>query len=129
MPNQISQSELLQWAVTNQPASGPAPAQTPAPPLERLDPKWIEVLLGKEDAARMKGAFLEPGRFFSFDAVRKSLRNCVVVIEDPAASLDEKLVAFDELELASGVVGKDRCGHSARNYAQLGGRRRAGTEY
>eukprot|EP00842_Homolaphlyctis_polyrhiza_P005549 jgi/Hompol1/5996/HPOL_000161-RA len=47
--------------------------------LHNKDPKWIEVLLGKEDAIRM--------------------RECVERITNDELSEDKRIEAFDELEL------------------------------
>lgn len=48
---------------------------------EPLDPKWIEIMMGKDDAVRM--------------------RDCGKILRDPAKSTDEKLAAFDELEMVN----------------------------
>ncbi|KAI9103755.1 armadillo-type protein [Phlyctochytrium arcticum] len=87
-----TQSELLQWAVQHttenpsegsisttqqqqQPISSNSAPNAPQP----IDPKWLEVILGKEDAVRM--------------------RECVDLITSPDRSIDTKLGAFDELEM------------------------------
>ncbi|KAI8819542.1 armadillo-type protein [Fimicolochytrium jonesii] len=71
----ISSSELLQWGTAHMtPGSEP-----PAAPREPIDPKWLEVIMGKEDAARMK--------------------DCMEIIQATDKSLDEKEGAFDELEM------------------------------
>ncbi|KAJ3174401.1 hsp70 nucleotide exchange factor fes1 [Geranomyces variabilis] len=69
----ISQSELLQWGTAH---STPGESR---PPLEPIDPKWLEVILGKEDAIRMK--------------------DCMEIIQDAANTLYDKESAFDELEM------------------------------
>jgi hypothetical protein len=62
-------NQLLGWATSN---------SQQEPPTEPVDPKWIDVILGKEDAVRM--------------------RELMDVITSEQ-SLDTKLNAFDELEL------------------------------
>ena len=44
-----------------------------------LDPKWIDIMMGKDDAVRM--------------------RDCGKVLQDSTKSTEEKLAAFDELEM------------------------------
>ncbi|KAI9032450.1 armadillo-type protein [Hyaloraphidium curvatum] len=44
-----------------------------------LDPKWIEIMMGKDDAVRM--------------------RDCGKILQDPTKTTEEKLAAFDELEM------------------------------
>ncbi|KAI9209847.1 armadillo-type protein, partial [Polychytrium aggregatum] len=78
----ITQSELLQWAVLNTATQGEDTTTETRPELLQrgpIDPKWIEVILGKEDSARMK--------------------ECVETCADPNRTLDEKYVAMDELEM------------------------------
>ncbi|KAI9343864.1 hypothetical protein DFJ73DRAFT_941739 [Zopfochytrium polystomum] len=84
--NITTQADLLHWAVLHTAtASEDAPRRTPEEiaELERkakqLDPKWVDVILGKSDAVRMKEA--------------------MEVITDASKSVDDRLAAFDELEL------------------------------
>ncbi|KAJ3328521.1 hsp70 nucleotide exchange factor fes1 [Blyttiomyces sp. JEL0837] len=77
----ITQTDLLQWAILNRATANedaPAPAAMPEG-AEQLDPKWVDVMLGKSDSLRMKES--------------------VQILTDPSKSLDEKLTAFDELEM------------------------------
>ncbi|KAJ3157543.1 hsp70 nucleotide exchange factor fes1 [Geranomyces michiganensis] len=69
----ISQSELLQWGTAH---STPGDVR---PTIEPIDPKWLDVILGKEDAIRMK--------------------DCMEVIQSTGKSLADKETAFDELEM------------------------------
>ncbi|TPX65962.1 hypothetical protein SpCBS45565_g04823 [Spizellomyces sp. 'palustris'] len=78
MPNPPTQSELLQWAVTHTQDESPAVHERPNT-REPIDPKWIDVILGKDDAVKMK--------------------ECVETIRGTDKSLDDKLAAFDELEM------------------------------
>ncbi|KAL7748639.1 hsp70 nucleotide exchange factor fes1 [Sorochytrium milnesiophthora] len=72
--------DLLKWGIENATRGEDAPASTRPPP-QPLDPKWIEVVLGKPDAARMR------------DAVT------IAVDADHTHSLDDRLTALDELLL------------------------------
>ncbi|KNC99601.1 uncharacterized protein SPPG_04989 [Spizellomyces punctatus DAOM BR117] len=78
MPNRPTQSELLQWAVTHTTDESSAIPERPVT-REPIDPKWIDVILGKDDAVKMK--------------------ECVETIRGTEKSLDDKLAAFDELEM------------------------------
>ncbi|TPX58685.1 hypothetical protein PhCBS80983_g02960 [Powellomyces hirtus] len=69
----ISQSELLQWGTAHS-TPGAVPANR-----EPIDPKWLEVILGKEDSVRMK--------------------ECMEIIQDAEKSVHEKEAAFDEFEM------------------------------
>ncbi|KAI9164613.1 hsp70 nucleotide exchange factor fes1 [Blastocladiella emersonii ATCC 22665] len=75
---QLGLNELLKWSITNatqnEDPTGPSPAD-----LAKLDPKWIDVMLGKPDAVRM--------------------RDAMAVIADRDREVADRLVAFDELEL------------------------------
>ncbi|KAJ3071830.1 hsp70 nucleotide exchange factor fes1 [Podochytrium sp. JEL0797] len=77
----VTASDLLQWAVINKATKEEdAPARTePMEPREPIDPKWIDIILGKPDSVRMK--------------------ECIVIIQDSTQSLEVKLQAFDELEM------------------------------
>ncbi|KAJ3023911.1 UNVERIFIED_CONTAM: hsp70 nucleotide exchange factor fes1 [Siphonaria sp. JEL0065] len=77
----VTASDLLAWAVVNKATEKEdAPERDePMAPREPIDPKWIDVILGKPDSARMK--------------------ECVDIIQDESKSLDERLTAFDELEM------------------------------
>ncbi|KAJ3325944.1 hypothetical protein HDV06_002329 [Boothiomyces sp. JEL0866] len=70
----VTPTQLLAWATENRTEEPERPARHPEP----IDPKWIEIILGKPDAARMK--------------------DCVDVVKSDA-TLDAKLVALDELEM------------------------------
>ncbi|KAJ3208696.1 hsp70 nucleotide exchange factor fes1 [Dinochytrium kinnereticum] len=76
MSRPITQAELLQWAVINQTtAEEDAPHETPKD-VKPLDPKWVDVILGKPDSLRMRGDY-----------------------QDKEKNIDERLDAFDELEM------------------------------
>ncbi|TPX31495.1 hypothetical protein SmJEL517_g05194 [Synchytrium microbalum] len=75
----IGPSELLQWAVLqtatkNEDAPGPGPQN-----VEPIDPKWIDLILGKSDAIRM--------------------RECVEFFSNPSNSVDDRITNMDDLEL------------------------------
>lgn len=86
-----SASELLALATSlstsgsasDVPDSNPA-SGAPAP----LDPKWIDVLMGRDDAVRM--------------------RDCGKVLRDKEKSIEEKIVAFDELEMVASAGRRTR---------------------
>ncbi|KAJ3017140.1 hsp70 nucleotide exchange factor fes1 [Thoreauomyces humboldtii] len=67
-------SELLQWSSAHSTPGAEPPVQR-----EPIDPKWLEVIMGKEDSARMK--------------------DCMVIISDTSISIDEREAAFDEFEM------------------------------
>ena len=72
-------TSLLAWAVANQ--SDPHNNESPTHPqlnISQIDPKWIEVILGKPDSARMK------------ELVSTILEN---------KDLDTRIASFDELEM------------------------------
>ncbi|KAJ3277115.1 hsp70 nucleotide exchange factor fes1 [Terramyces sp. JEL0728] len=74
MTERVTPTQLLAWSVENR-------SEEPARPVrnrEPIDPKWIEIILGKPDSARMK--------------------DCVEIVKSEA-TLDEKLAALDELEM------------------------------
>ena len=76
----ITQSELLQWSVLHTATlNEDAPQRTEPLQTEPIDPKWIEAILGKEDAVRM--------------------RECVERITDASLVEEDRVTAFDELEL------------------------------
>ncbi|KAI8614488.1 armadillo-type protein [Chytriomyces sp. MP71] len=77
----VTQSDLLQWAIVNKAtAKEDAPARVGVPEKrEPIDPKWVDVILGKSDSVRMK--------------------ECVAILVDDAKELAVKLAAFDELEM------------------------------
>lgn len=70
----ITSGELLNWSILNRSVE-----ETPRPNLQQIDPKWLDIVMGKQDAVRMK--------------------ECMDAILDSESQLDSKLVAFDELEL------------------------------
>ncbi|KAI8907840.1 armadillo-type protein [Gorgonomyces haynaldii] len=72
--SRLTESDLLAWATVNAQSED----NTVNRPLQPLDPKWVDVILGKGDAIRLKECF-------------------EVVYSDK--SLEEKLQAFDEIEL------------------------------
>ena len=55
--NRITPTDLLAWSVVNQ-ATEREDRTTATAPHEPIDPKWIDVILGKPDAARMRGLSL-----------------------------------------------------------------------
>ncbi|KAJ3230210.1 hsp70 nucleotide exchange factor fes1 [Chytriomyces hyalinus] len=76
----VTSSDLLQWAVINNATKKEdAPYQANPVKHEPIDPKWVDVILGKSDSVRMK--------------------ECVDILQDNTKDLDEKLTAFDELEM------------------------------
>ncbi|KAI8927264.1 nucleotide exchange factor Fes1-domain-containing protein, partial [Entophlyctis helioformis] len=76
----VTQAELLQWSVLNTATAGEdTTAATEPAQREPIDPKWVDVLLGKGDALRMK--------------------ECVETVANTDLSVDERIEAFDELEL------------------------------
>ncbi|ORY53060.1 Fes1-domain-containing protein [Rhizoclosmatium globosum] len=77
----VTSSDLLQWAIINKATEKEdAPARDePMVPREPIDPKWVDIILGQPDSVRMK--------------------ECVEIIKDASKTLDEKLQAFDELEM------------------------------
>ncbi|KAJ3394184.1 hsp70 nucleotide exchange factor fes1 [Entophlyctis sp. JEL0112] len=75
----VTSSDLLQWAIINKAtAAEDAPSATPTPAAP-IDPKWVDVILGKSDSVRMK--------------------ECVEELQKESNSLEVKLQAFDELEM------------------------------
>ena len=57
-----------------------ANTNTAAPaPSHNLDPKWLDIIMGKQDVVRMK--------------------ECMAVLSNPIVDVQDKLLAFDELEL------------------------------
>ncbi|KAJ3044106.1 hsp70 nucleotide exchange factor fes1 [Rhizophlyctis rosea] len=77
----ITQAELLQWSVLNTATRNEdttVDASEAVRNREPIDPKWLEVILGKDDAIRM--------------------RECVQTIQDETVGLDDRVTAFDELE-------------------------------
>ncbi|KAJ3105458.1 hsp70 nucleotide exchange factor fes1 [Phlyctochytrium planicorne] len=75
----MSQSELLQWAILNKATAKEDAPDGPKKPLQPIDPKWVDIILGKPDSARLK--------------------ECMEVIQDDSKELSEKLAAFDEFEM------------------------------
>jgi len=76
----ITTSDLLQWSILNRTTEGEdAPKNNNHIDPEKIDPKWLDVILGKDDSVRM--------------------RECCEVIQDDSKTLDEKLNALDELEM------------------------------
>ena len=76
-------TDLLAWAVTHIPETGPNANDTTSnttPPVnvQEIDRKWIEVILGKPDSARMKD---------------------LITTINETSDVDMKVAAFDELEL------------------------------
>ncbi|KNE71715.1 hypothetical protein AMAG_20440 [Allomyces macrogynus ATCC 38327] len=74
---QLNLQELLKWGISN--ATKAEDPTIDKPDLEKLDPKWVDIILGKPDAARMKDA--------------------MAVIADSSKHMEDRLLAFDELEL------------------------------
>ncbi|KAJ3360199.1 hsp70 nucleotide exchange factor fes1 [Allomyces javanicus] len=74
---QLNLQELLKWGISN--ATKSEDPTIDKPDLEKLDPKWVDIILGKPDAARMKDA--------------------MAVIADSSKNIEDRLLAFDELEL------------------------------
>ena len=72
-------TSLLAWSVANQtdPQTNDSPAHPP-PNISQIDPKWIEVILGKPDSARMKE---------------------LVTNISESKDLDTRIASFDELEM------------------------------
>ncbi|KAJ3414630.1 hsp70 nucleotide exchange factor fes1 [Chytridiales sp. JEL 0842] len=83
MPSKpLTHSDLLQWSILNTAtANEDAPARSASDQVkhEKIDPKWVDIILGKPDAVRMK--------------------ELVELISDTAKSSAERLSAFDELEM------------------------------
>jgi len=76
----ITTSELLQWSILNRTTEKEdAPKDSNHVDPEKIDPKWLDVILGKDDSVRM--------------------RECCEIIQDSSKSLDEKINALDELEM------------------------------
>ncbi|KAJ3140119.1 hsp70 nucleotide exchange factor fes1 [Physocladia obscura] len=77
----VTSSDLLQWAIINKSTEKEdAPIRTEElAPREPIDPKWVDVILGKSDSVRMK--------------------ECMDELLDDSKDLDIKLQAFDELEM------------------------------
>jgi len=76
----ITTSDLLQWSILNQTTEKEdAPKTKDRVDPEKIDPKWLDVILGKDDSVRM--------------------RECCEIIQDESKSLDEKLNALDEMEM------------------------------
>ncbi|KXS19826.1 hypothetical protein M427DRAFT_41671 [Gonapodya prolifera JEL478] len=80
----LTASDLLHFAtaLSTATAKEDAPKQnpgTPANPVQKIDPKWIDIVLGKDDAVRM--------------------RECGEVLSKESSTVDEMVVALDELEL------------------------------
>ena len=75
----ITQSDLLQWSIINtataaEDTTGPSQVNT-----EPIDPKWVDIILGKPDAVRMK--------------------DTMETIENKEMDMTVRIEAFDELEL------------------------------
>ncbi|OUM65163.1 hypothetical protein PIROE2DRAFT_7882 [Piromyces sp. E2] len=76
----ITTSDLLQWSILNQTTEKEdAPKTNNHVDPEKIDPKWLDVILGKDDSVRM--------------------RECCEIIQDESKSLNEKLNALDEMEM------------------------------
>ncbi|KAI9143620.1 armadillo-type protein [Paraphysoderma sedebokerense] len=81
MPN-IDLNSLLVWSIENagkDEDAPPRPANEEAPKPKPIDPKWIDIILGKPDSVRMK--------------------DCMAEIQDTSLQLEVREQAFDELEL------------------------------
>ncbi|KAI9220303.1 nucleotide exchange factor Fes1-domain-containing protein [Blastocladiella britannica] len=76
--NSIALNDLLKWGIEHTTASEDAPPTT-APRPEPLDPKWVDIILGKPDAVRM--------------------RDCMSAMTAPATDLSARTAAADELEM------------------------------
>ncbi|KAJ3079142.1 hsp70 nucleotide exchange factor fes1, partial [Quaeritorhiza haematococci] len=76
-------SDLLHWATAITAATKKEDTTTDNSEAlknrEKIDPKWLDVILGKDDAVRM--------------------RECVDVIKNSEKTEEDKVVAFDELEM------------------------------
>lgn len=76
MSQRITPNQLLAWSVINQETE--RQDRTVNRPLEPIDPKWIEIILGKPDSARI-------------------MESIGCILSD--AEMEKRLTAFDELEL------------------------------
>lgn len=62
MSGHLTERDLLKWSTSLQQATKSEDVQSQLTPEEieerkkRLDPKWIDVILGRTDAMRMRGA-------------------------------------------------------------------------
>jgi hypothetical protein len=52
--SRITSADLLAWSIINRETEKEDRTE-PTGPHEPIDPKWIDVILGKPDAARMRG--------------------------------------------------------------------------
>jgi hypothetical protein len=50
----IDMNKLLQWGLQHSTKNEDAPSAA-SRPVEPLDPKWVDIILGKSDVVRMKG--------------------------------------------------------------------------
>lgn len=76
----IDMKKLLSWGLENATRSEDAPETTQTTrPREPLDPKWVDIILGKSDNLRMK--------------------ECTERALDSDLSIEDRLLALDELEL------------------------------
>ncbi|KAI8828596.1 armadillo-type protein [Chytriomyces cf. hyalinus JEL632] len=97
----VTSSDLLQWAVINNATKKEdAPYQANPVKHEPIDPKWVDVILGKSDSVRMKGDD-HPCLLAKSPNLTLVLptSECVEILQDKTKDLDEKLAAFDELEM------------------------------
>lgn len=79
-PPSLTTNELLQWSILNSATkSEDAPERENEVKPEKIDTKWLDVILGKGDSVVM--------------------RECCETIQDEKKSLDEKLNALDEMEM------------------------------
>jgi hypothetical protein len=83
----ITASDLLKWSTSISAATKKEDSTIDNPdlPREKIDPKWIDILLGKEDAVRMR-----------------DLMNDIII--DQTKSLEERIRAFDEFELVNFIL-------------------------
>ncbi|ORZ39260.1 nucleotide exchange factor Fes1-domain-containing protein [Catenaria anguillulae PL171] len=77
---QLDLNTLLKWGIEHSTANED-PTIDRSAQLEKIDPKWIDLILGKPDAVRMRDAM---------DAILNA---------DQSRDLSERLAYFDELEL------------------------------
>ncbi|GBC02951.1 hypothetical protein RclHR1_00490037 [Rhizophagus clarus] len=75
-----SMEKLLKWSIENSDSSGDSPQPPPQnEPEKKIDPGVIDAILGKSDAAR--------------------IREAVEIISNPNETLENKEIAFDNLEM------------------------------
>lgn len=99
--SRITPTDLLAWSVVNQ-ATEREDRTTATAQHEPIDPKWIDVILGKPDAARMRGLLLRLSLGYAFVMLTGELVRCVDcmdIILDKEKPLQDRLANCDELEL------------------------------